>query len=333
MAFLMDDPMGSDFLNTIGRPDIEEERRRRMLQLQQIMQPQLPGPQAMAPSEEPFSALPEPIRRVLQERYSPEAEARRKRMAAETPDVIAQRMYQQYWGDPKSKAGKVGQAVLQIASGALGAPQPDFRGQAMKQFAAQQQVLQGEDANDSKAVVGALNAWAKDRGTDAAKQKADADRELKSQQMYIQQRLAEEKNAISSLMAAGVYDKAKADAALAQARVKMMEDPIYRAFQNRDPAAAATMLEMAGKNDIAEKFKENTVNYLESKSAKPAVPASATPHVGEQIMDTQLSDGSSVRTRVPKTSVTINPGKPATGNPRAFAGGSPSPVPARKHLQ
>ena len=33
MAFLMDDPMGSDFLNTIGRPDIEEERRRRMLQL------------------------------------------------------------------------------------------------------------------------------------------------------------------------------------------------------------------------------------------------------------------------------------------------------------
>lgn len=327
MAFLMDDPMGSDFLNTIGRPDIEEERRRRMLQLQQIMQPQLPGPQAMAPSEEPFSALPEPIRRVLQERYSPEAEARRKRMAAETPDVIAQRMYQQYWGDPKSKAGKVGQAVLQIASGALGAPQPDFRGQAMKQFAAQQQVLQGEDANDSKAVVGALNAWAKDRGTDAAKQKADADRELKAQELFVRQSLGEEKNRISALIAAGLIDKNKADAMYAEAKTKQLNNPIYQAHLLRNPAGTASMLEQIDK-EAADAFKRNVVAYEETKNAKEGTPGKTTTSVGQRMVEGTAADGSTYKKMVPVTTTSTSGGTPGNGlNRRAFAEGvSQAPV-------
>lgn len=229
------------FLNEqqVMQPDmvtiLEEERKRRKKEeeeraafVEQLLQ-------AQKQKEQPEMEQPQILSRLLDERFSPEREARLKAMRSETPEMIQQRLYSNYWGAPTSKLGKVGTTILQIASGMLGAPTPDFRGEAMKEWLAKQKVAGEEEGSEMK--LAAAEAQGIARQNAASKNAAAmAERErLKATVGMFNQQIAQDRLGI---------EQQKADAIKAGMDAKVAEQQFNQKLQEM-------MLERSGGLSVA----------------------------------------------------------------------------------
>jgi hypothetical protein len=273
-------------------------------------------------SQEEFGALPEPIRKVLQERFSPERQRRIQQMREETPDVLAQRAYQQYWGNPTSKLGKVGTAIAQIASGALGAPQPDFGGMALKQYQLQQQALRDEESSDSREVIGAVNAWAKNQQTDAKTQQTDKDRELKSTEILLKNQVQETANAIKFYEARYKAGDLTAAAELKNAQRKLIDitaNPTFQALKLSKGAGAYMGLKSMVGEDAAEEYAKAFSAQVADEKQKEASPGGTSTSVSQRLVDMPVPGGGTQPTKVDFVNQRYSAPKPAQGRAGAFA--------------
>lgn len=84
-------------------------------------------------------------------------EERIERLRSEMPQDIYERLHKGYYGDPQSKAGKVGSAILQIGSGLFGTA-PDINKASMEQWKAQQTAANAADTIQQREQAAAASA-------------------------------------------------------------------------------------------------------------------------------------------------------------------------------
>ena len=136
------------------RKQEEEDRRRKEAQalIDNVMK------QAQQQQEPPEMDEAELLKKIMARRFTPEREERLKQLRSETPESIARRMQDQYWGTPTSKLGKIGTVALKIASGALGAQTPDFRKEAVNQWIQKNKIAGEEESSEGRLAAAELSA-------------------------------------------------------------------------------------------------------------------------------------------------------------------------------
>lgn len=295
----------------------EEERKRREEEAQREKLMRILEQSQQQPGEEEM-----PRRQIadILARYSnPQRDAQVAAMRAQTPDTMANQMAGEFWGQPKSTAGKIGKGALQLASGFFGVQTPDFRAQALKQYQAQQAALNAEDATQGKLLAADLGAWAKEsdskrRADTAVKVAEERSRALMGAQL-INERIKKADRDIKEAEIQGKQVGIDAKAAVDQIKAGLMQDMSqYQAMAGlKDPALITQVMREKFGDKAAMEYAQLTEAFTQAKNAKPETPGSSRTTMTPVLERTPAG----LQQLTTKATTSTTAGRPAIGNPNA----------------
>lgn len=241
-------------------------------------------------------------------------EERIERLRSEMPQDIYERLHKGYYGDPQSKAGKVGSAILQIGSGMFGTA-PDINKASMEQWKAQQTAANAADTIQQREQAAAASAISRMQQSQSRMAETEAKNRTTIAGKLIESQVREAKNAIDRMKVMGQQTGIDAKAALDSANAELIKNwgAIKTMGGIKDDGLLLTVYEKAFGKEAADQLARNMTATTVMNKYQPATPGS-TSVTQSPLVNPQT--GEFIGMKPPSTSV--RSGKPQIGDPNVL---------------
>ncbi|TXH57848.1 MAG: hypothetical protein E6Q97_03720, partial [Desulfurellales bacterium] len=242
-------------------------------------------------------------------------EERIERLRSEMPQDIYERLHKGYYGDPQSKAGKVGSAILQIGSGMFGTT-PDINKASMEQWKAQQTAANAADTIQQREQAAAASAISRMQQSQSRMAETESKNKTTMAVKLIDAAVREHKNDIDRIKALAAKTGIDARALLDESKAKLNDKlgliDMIGGF--KDPGMRLVEYErLRGKEAADEVVKYNTGDIL-LKNYRHATPGTTSQGSPVPVVNGQTGEFIGFK---PGTSRTTS-GKPQIGDPNVL---------------
>lgn len=242
-------------------------------------------------------------------------EERIERLRSEMPQDIYERLHKGYYGDPQSKAGKVGSAILQIGSGMFGTA-PDINKASMEQWKAQQTAANAADTIQQREQAAAASAISRMQQSQSRMAETEAKNRTTIAGKLIESQVREAKNAIDRMKVMGQQTGIDAKAALDSANAELIKNwgAIKTMGGIKDDGLLLTVYEKAFGKEAADQLAKNMTGATLLEQYRPATPGSVRQGGPVPVVNPQTGEFIGYK---PGTSSTTS-GKPQIGDPNVL---------------
>lgn len=251
---------------------------------------------------------------LIERSRNKEEERRIERLRSEMPQEVYDRLHKGYYGDPQSKAGKVGSAILQIGSGMFGTA-PDINKAAMEQWKTQQAAANAADTIQQREQAAAAGAISRMQQSQSRMAETESKNKTTIAGKLIEAQVREAKNAIDRLKVLGQQKGIDAKAALDAANTDLIKKwgAIKTMGGIKDDGLLLTIYEKEFGKEAADQLAKNMTGATLLEKYQPATPGS-TSVTQSPLVNPQT--GEFMGMKPPSTSV--RSGRPQIGDPNAL---------------